>query len=106
MTNVLWTLLIAALVPMVTFANGWVMKTWHQRRKYKELRRDPRFRVGAVLSRIESDGRDQPILHNVQITAARPGFYGFRTCHRPYEHISFTGQEVEKLYLIYEDDVE
>ena len=54
------------------------MNAYHQRRRYGQLKRDSRFRIGAVLTRLESEGRDKPVLMQAcQLTEARPGYYEF-----------------------------
>ena len=99
--DLMQTLLIAALIPIVTFITQGLMNAYRQRRRYGQLKRDSRFRIGAILTRLESEGRDKPVLMECQLTQARPGYYEFRSLSTPPEWISFTGQEVEKLFLIY-----
>ena len=99
--NMMQTLLIAVLIPIVTFAVQGLMSYTRQKRKYNQLCRDPLFKVGAVLVRLETEGRDKPIMNECELTQARPGYYQFKSKYG--EWISFTGMEVEKLYLIYKD---
>ena len=81
--DLMQTLLIAALIPIVTFATQGLMNAYHQRRRYGQLKRDSRFKIGAILTRLECDGRDKPVLMACQLTEARPGYYEFMALSTP-----------------------
>lgn len=97
-------LVLAALVPFVTFAAHQGVEELRKYRAYRRLKNDPLFFAGARFRYLESEGRDRPLLARGRIEDFGRGYVrvsGYGNGNRV--NATWTCREFERLTPLWEE---